>query len=299
MHLYFAARGHTYRNGFHIEGGQSLSSIWDGSGADIWADPNYGNFTVALKNFDWDILILQPASTPASGGGSASAYQECQRFYDFVEYAATPPQRLLLYQNLPGLSKYKTDRSDRFSDYWDGRYSSAHHGHTPNRDCFIYMMAHLSNSPRRQGIPVEIVPSSEAIAAVEKEVLQGAFPGLTSIHDFYRDWLHLNPLGRYVTSLTLYSVITGEDRDKIQSIVARVVSENHYSPDNLPFDSSIELNGENLKFRYKAHTGYEYQLKHSENMTKWTDFAPLAVGNGQVREVTVTTGFLRLIRRFD
>lgn len=303
---YFTSRGHTFSNEWHIEGSQSLSSIWAG-----------GSFTEKLNNFDYDILILQPAGTPPPGQSRITAKDECDRFIDFVEYKNEKPNRVILYQNLPGLLEYNSDRSDLFADYWNSPYSSPENAFRTNRECYIYMYANLLLSLKDSGISVEIAPTSEVLYEIEKAVLKGKFTGLSTIHDFYRDYLHLNELGRYATSVTLYATITGEDplglpleplaetklleltegidnaitseefARIVQEIVSKVTSFNRYMPDNLPFEYLMEKVDQHCHISFKTFTGYRYHIEKSNDLINWEVATETLAGNGNVISETI------------
>jgi hypothetical protein len=232
-----AANGDTYLHGRHIMPGTPLFGLWDNQDQGFTEKP-FGASLHALRNFEWDVLTLQPFDRLLEGDRE-SDFESCSRFID-AALGTNAELQVYIYQRWPkrpiiGTPKYDgTDQCERI-DYlaqWNRTYTGKWDGTFETRDYFSRLVERLNESyGRRLRHPVRLIPVGEVMARFEQAIREGKTSAITSINDLYTDNVHLNATGQYLVGLTFYATLFGADvhglaargYDGIDPNVARVI----------------------------------------------------------------------------
>ena len=210
-----AANGDTYLFGRHMMPGTPLFGLWDNQDKGFTEQP-YGASVNALKNFEWDVITLQPYDRLLEGDRE-SDFETCSRFVHLA-LQKSPDVQGYIYQHWPkrpiiGKPRYDgTDRCEQI-DYlalWEGKYSGGWGNTIETRDYFDRLVAKLNATfGERLRRPIKVVPVGEVMAELERAIRGGGVEGLKSINDLYADNVHLNAAGRYLVGLTFYATMFG------------------------------------------------------------------------------------------
>ncbi|MFO7658867.1 MAG: hypothetical protein R6W78_17540, partial [Bacteroidales bacterium] len=192
-------------------------------------EPKYGGFyDVALKNYVWDAIVLQPYAAGLNDDIDAATkfinFSTCGIFY--------------IYTSWPALQGDYLDYADRWDRIYDNPNSN---NNNASRSYYDQLLSKLrEDHPTKQ---VRIIPAGEVLYEIDKMIKAGTLPGLkelaerdrellpgldrcdTSIDEdlalgvygiLYADDVHLNPsphkvgtLGIFISGSTMFSALSG------------------------------------------------------------------------------------------
>lgn len=304
--------GRTLVNGWHIECGQSLAYI-TGNPEEVCVPPNeFGTWQTALVDHRWDAITLQ---THTSGSG----IEEFEAIRIIAStLPATQSTRVLLYVNWPRIN----GRS--FKDGWSIAYGSEDQTVIQSFGYFAWLHKMMMDADLGN-VSVDYVPIGAVLAELDLRLRSGKVAGLNSADDLYRDTLHMNNVGRYVASLTLLAVAYNYDvrqlgqppaiynepignfheldidlANYIQEVVWRVVEQQRFAEENLPFDVKLLTDSSESELSFKTFLGYSYLVGESVDLTNWNPVGWTIGGDGRrhvIRGVVTTEDkFFKVLR---
>lgn len=191
--------GHDHVWGRHMIPGAPLAWIWDHP-EDGFSQNPYGLYPNALPNYEWDALSLQPFDRQLNDDlGHAS---------NFIDLALTHPANadmdVYVYGHWPRQSQdgwYDVHWRKDYTGGWDGTFETADY----YEDLTTALRAAYPN------LDIWIVPVGEVMYELNQKFKAGEVPGYTHIVDLFADGIHLNDMGEYVSGLTYYATMYGED----------------------------------------------------------------------------------------
>ena len=186
--------------------------------------PAFGDYDNALRNFDFDALILQPFMHPIDAEPGPSAAPD-RRFVigarqatnAFIDYArGLPPQiqnsgryvppggtgrydldnpnsnfstgNFYIYETWPGVGDiYDDSQSDTYADYWDQPYTSGTDA-LPSRDSFDDLIGFVNADNPDLDTPVRVIPVGEVLYELDLAIRDGALPGIEDFYDRSQDY---------------------------------------------------------------------------------------------------------------
>ena len=188
--------------GFHIKSSSSPFNIWNNPTITDNYSPQYGQFTEALPNHDWDGITVQPHFDWGNTLG-----EDVSAIHSFVNLAQSQGRNadttLYVYAAWPRQS---------------GKQSWEHWAWTgieddPSQQMYyreLYFDTLMGNLQGTYGEQVKLIPAGHVLSEVRDQIAQGKLPQLSSIGSVYRDALHLNTIGRFIASTTVFSTVTGQ-----------------------------------------------------------------------------------------
>ena len=204
----FESRGGSYDYGTQLGGGLRLSqhlvkrghSGSPGSGKFNVVEP-YGEYDHALKNFEFDALILQPymekldqafkthprwpyfeaGSLQAAGalmdfamGETITGDDRWDRQHANTDHLAT--RRFFIYATWPRAEAIQEQESEKtYCNYWEATYSGDVH---PSRDYFAQLVTELNRRYPELAVPVRMIPAGEVLAELDRKIRGGDLPGI-------------------------------------------------------------------------------------------------------------------------
>ncbi len=204
----FASRGGSYTYGIQLGGGLRLSQHLvkrghagpPGSGKFNIVQP-YGEYDHALKNYQFDALILQPymekleqpfqthAKWPYFEAGSLQAAgalidfalaktqpgdQRWDQQHANTDHVAT--RRFYIYATWPRAEAIlERTGAKTFSDYWMAAYSGDAH---PCRGYFDELVSGLNRRFPDLSVPVRMIPAGEVLHELDRKIRAGTLPGI-------------------------------------------------------------------------------------------------------------------------
>lgn len=205
------SRGHDHVWGRHTLLGSAMSTIWRTPGSGFFQSP-YGRFTEALQNYTWDAITLNPTDRDIY---QADANGDLQHSLNFINLAR---------QKSPNVQTYILQRTPRREINADGSFGSINYDErfdrpyeygdtysTFTRDYFNELVATIRRSQPADSKPVKMIPVGDVFFELNKRIEAGQVPGVNDINKLYVDQSHYTNLGAYVTSLTFFATLYGEN----------------------------------------------------------------------------------------
>ncbi|GEM_PF-6603453 len=194
------SEGIKLNNGWHINCGSSLYSIWLNPERTCVEVNCYGRFLTALASEPWDIITVQPFV------GSEGS-QEKEAAENIINYALSNRKNdsisFFLYCTWPMNTSYPLTEFD-FSQAWLKPYVNEKDDAVISREFFNYLVDSVRN--RFPKVKIGYIPVGEVFYLFHESAQKGLIPGFKSAGELYRDQWHLNNVGRYIASLTVYCI---------------------------------------------------------------------------------------------
>lgn len=263
LHYTMKAAGIDFQFGSQLGGGKKLydnfallfdpkhweTGDFDGTNWEPYSDPDdavtndnprFGAYTTALKDFDWDGLVLQPYQTHLQ--------DDYDSVLDFINYARQyeRTESFWIYMTWP--RKTNTDEFD-YQSVWDSEYPSEtinqnQSGSTPytpyNSRSHYYKLIEAVNDHYGDSLqhPVRMIPVGDVLYEFDKRAKANNLPGLIDLYNtkpglfadwdegkgldfganmFYADLVHpvITPhldhtVSNFIICMTMASVFSGE-----------------------------------------------------------------------------------------
>jgi hypothetical protein len=188
--------------GYHGDSSQSLNSIWDnpnGVGTDgiNWKRSPYDDYTNALTNYAWDVVLLQPYL------GQLSTYGQDKTAIDnFINLTNNTDTIVYIYQVWPWQSQ------GEYREFWNSE--SVNNDLTPTRakrQYYTNLMEYLHDTYTPNGIVVRQVPTGEVWYKIAEAIHNGDITEISMVN-MYGDDIHASSnIGRYTAAATVYSTL--------------------------------------------------------------------------------------------
>ncbi len=203
----------------------------------IYTHPNdgfqhepYGTWKKALNEFAWDAVSLQPFDRHLHGKNDAGKdLGDVALIKEFAEMAwrKNPEVQIYLHARWPrvtsggkGVPFDKNDHDptkpgsgndlskvDDFTARWEAKYSGGWDNTNEGRDYFDTLLREVHKELPALKKPPVLVPVGHVMNALHLQMKAGGVPGYTSIHQLYRDGIHLNEDGAYLIGCTYFATL--------------------------------------------------------------------------------------------
>lgn len=186
--------------GYHIWCARGLAAMLENPDATcIEPHPSFGTFTNALSNFEWNAVTLQPHH-------DASMIEELRAASSLIQLArqnvASGEAKFYVHQVWPAAANPAGDPIINFQAEWqetDFEYSP----YAPmkyQRAWYDWFLEELRvENPEAT---INLIPVAEVLNELDEKFRAGAYPAIGDSSDLYRDYRHLNNVGRYVAHIT-------------------------------------------------------------------------------------------------
>jgi hypothetical protein len=182
--------------GYHVRCSMPLPYIWEHQQEVCTPSPApYGTLD-GLDDYVWDAVTIQPhvGSTLATDTTAITSMIDLARVNPenaatkFFVYETWPQQPWGPYQEVWTATTVDEDAAamSQKRSYYDALYARV----DANTDAIL-----------------RYVPAGEVLYRLSLRIAAGELPGVTDMSQFYRDELHLNALGQYVVSTTMFAAI--------------------------------------------------------------------------------------------
>ena len=208
--------GDTYVFGRHMIPGAPLQFIWDRPTTGFKENP-YGYYPTALKDFEWDVITLQPFDRQLD---SKDGFGDLPHAKKFIELALpkSPRVQVYIYERWPRRKeKEKKNPSAGYEpfDYekqWLRKYNAGKwDGSNETRDYFERLTKALRDEYPELDKPVLMVPVGDVLLELDKRAKAGKVPGLEGVEEFYADGIHFNNAGAFAVGTTFYATMFRRD----------------------------------------------------------------------------------------
>lgn len=217
--------GVEYTWGRHMIPGAPLGFIWKTPEKGFKKDP-FGAAREALANHAWDVVSIQPFDRKLDGKPGEGDAEVCTLIIR-AALEKNPKTRFLLFSRWPRMRKDgkaftydandydpakagarpELDTIESYSDFWVKPYTGGWDGTNETREYFKLLADQLKAAVPEAAAQIEIVPVGETLFKLDQRMRAGEIPGFTTIHQFYKDTIHLNRYGSYTTALVYFATI--------------------------------------------------------------------------------------------
>ena len=210
-----ASKGDTYTFGRHMIPGAPLQHIWEHPTSGFKENP-YGHYPEALKNYEWDVITLQPFDRQIESDDGQGDLTTAKKFIDLL-LPKSPDVQLYVYQRWPRrklLDKKNPAAGYQPFDYeklWSRKYTGRWDGTYESRDFFGKLTTALNQAYPDLKHPVLMVPVGDVLVELNKRATAGKVPGIGGVEELYVDAIHLNNVGAFVVGTTFYATLFQKD----------------------------------------------------------------------------------------
>jgi len=203
-------------NGWHINCGQNLHTIWyNPEQACVELTP-FGNFKQAISDYHWDAITIQPF---VNGLGKDEA-ESIRKLYEFIRSTGNSETDVFVYCTWPKNTGEELSDFD-YTEAWLAEYSEQ----DTLRNLSEGFFAFLEESVKEYAGDVSFVRVGRVMYHFDQKAKSGLIPGFSGAGELYRDRWHLNNVGRYMAGLSMFSAILGMDPDQVSDFDAYPPSE--------------------------------------------------------------------------
>lgn len=187
--------------GFHVRCSSALpDTLANPTETCVQAPFQYGTFSNALPNYEWDNVTLQPYVGSTLGQDAAA----CTTFIDLAKtHPGNDDTAFYIYSAWPAQS------TGKYAEYWAGGLNED--DGLPSQQRRQYVDHLFKRVEGENDALLRLIPAGEVFYRLDLMIDAGELPGVTSMAQFYRDDLHLSGLGRFVASATNLAATERED----------------------------------------------------------------------------------------
>ena len=204
-----------YVYGRHMIPGAPLQFIWDRPETGFKENP-FGYYPTALKDFEWDVITLQPFDRQLDSKDGFGDLAHAKKFIDLA-LPKSPHVQVYVYERWPRRKeKEKKNPAAGYQplDYeklWLRKYTGKWDGSYETRDYFEKLTRALREALPELDKPVLLVPVGDVLLELDKRMRKGKVPGLTGVEELYADGIHFNNVGAFVVGTTFYATMFQKD----------------------------------------------------------------------------------------
>jgi hypothetical protein len=211
--------------GRHMIPGAPLRFIWNNPEGGFRRSP-YGSAREALAKHSWDVITLQPFDRKLDLPADQADLPVLKEIID-TALTQNPATRFLIYARWPRMRQQgksmKYDAGafdpnkpggpidlatvDAYASNWLKKYTGGWDGTNETRDYFERVVAALREAYPQIRDQIELVPVGDTLLALDESMRAGKIEGYTNVFQFYKDTIHMNPLGSYTTGCVFFAQI--------------------------------------------------------------------------------------------
>jgi hypothetical protein len=186
------------KNGWHINCGQNLETIWNNPAQTCVELTEYGVYRDAIENHRWNAITLQ---TYKGGTGKAET-NAVDEFLDFIASSMNKDCDVFIYCTWPKNTAEKLGDFN-YSEAWLSDFQENDTLKTLSEKYFSYLEEAIGNYSDR----IKVIPVGRVLYDFDQKAKSGELPGFSGSGELYRDAAHMNNVGRYIAGLTVFSQI--------------------------------------------------------------------------------------------
>jgi hypothetical protein len=181
--------------------GAPIHWLWDHPDQGI-SEPPFDRWSIALKDYVWDVVSLQPYD----GGIDEWTSADVPNINKFMNYTKpkSPDVQFVLFAHYP--RQDYINASGSYQQHWDKPYKNTRGGNETRE--FYKLVVEKVRALRTDMKPIVLVPVGEVYYQLDKKMKAGQFPGKTGIvAAAYADGIHQNDFGNYIVGCTYYATM--------------------------------------------------------------------------------------------
>jgi len=200
-----ADAGFEHDTGHHIRCGKPLDYMANNPEDVCISSNQFGLYSDALVNSEWDAVTLQPhtGSTPQLELAAIQAIVAIAH-----QNPANTDTRFYLYATWPD----QPMSGQVFGDIWfDTALATSTDPFARVQSNFQWILDELRSEPSVADTTFFYIPGGEVLAELDDRMRDGQIPGFTDVSMLYRDSIHLSNVGRFVAANTFFATLFGQD----------------------------------------------------------------------------------------
>jgi len=186
------------KNGWHINCGQNLETIWNEPGQTCVDLTGYGTYQEAVEKHKWDAISIQ---TFVGGTGKAEK-KAVENFLDLISSSINKDCNVYIYCTWPKNTAEQL-RDFSYAESWLSNFRKNDTLKILSEKYFRYLEKSIGNNSDR----IEFIPVGKVLYHFDLKAKSGEIPGFSGSGELYRDAWHLNNVGRYIAGLTFFAQI--------------------------------------------------------------------------------------------
>jgi hypothetical protein len=214
--------------GRHMIPGSPLRFIWNNPEGGFRRSP-YGSARDALSKHPWDVVTLQPFDRKLDLPADQADLPVLKEIID-TALTQNPRTRFLIYSRWPRMRQngkslpydpgaFDPNKPggpvdlatiDPYEKIWLRPYTGGWDGTNETRDYFERVVSALRAAYPEIQDQIELVPVGDTLLALDRAMRAGQVPGYTNVFQFYKDTIHVNPLGSYTTGCVFFAKVYGQ-----------------------------------------------------------------------------------------
>lgn len=210
------ALGIDIKNGWHINCGQNLETIWENPEQTCVDLSRFGAYQKAIRNHTWDAISLQTFR-----GGIAKAEKEAvEKFLGFITSSINKDCHVYIYCTWPKNTAEQLGDFD-YGEEWLSDFEENDTLEILSDKYFTYLENAIENNSDR----VKFIPLGRVLYHFDQRAKSGEVPGFSGAGELYRDAWHMNNVGRFIAGLTVFAQIFRIDPAGIPDVESYQVSD--------------------------------------------------------------------------
>lgn len=224
-----ASRGVKITWGRHMIPGAPLEWLYRHPNDGFREEP-FGGWQKALGEFAWDAVSLQPFDRHLHGKNDQGedvgdvalivklARMAAAKNSDVQVYIYARWPRVTVGGKSVAFDKNDYDptrpgsgndlsKVDDFAARWEAKYTGGWDNTNETRDYFETLLREVRKATPELKKPVLLVTVGQVLADLHAQMAGGKVRGWTSVHQFYKDGIHLNEPGSYAVACTYFATL--------------------------------------------------------------------------------------------
>ena len=204
------------QNGWHINCGQNLETIWKNPEQTCVDLSRFGAYQKAIRKHTWDAISIQTFR----GGTGKAEKKAVDEFLGFIASSINKDCFVYIYCTWP------KNTAEQLADF---NYTEEWLSDFDENDTLEILSGkyctYLENAFEDHSDRIICIPVGRVLYHFDQRAKSGGIPGFSGSGELYRDAWHMNNVGRYIAGLTVFSQIFRIDPGSIPDFGSYQVSD--------------------------------------------------------------------------
>lgn len=210
--------------GRHMIPGAPLFYLWREKGG--FTEQPYGPTQDALKSYAWDVITVQPFDRFLVNENDEGDLPTIQKLLNLA-IAQNPDVQVYIYSRWPRITRngkslpydkndydprkpgsgVPLDGADDYHAKWTAKFTGGWDGTNESKAYFEQVVRGVRDANPKMRKPALLIPVGQTMDNLDAEMRANRVPGYKSVYQLYRDGIHLNSYGSYLTACTFFATI--------------------------------------------------------------------------------------------
>lgn len=210
------ALGIDIKNGWHINCGQNLETIWENPEQTCVDLSRFGTYRKAIRKHKWDAISIQTFR----GGSGKAEKKAVEEFLSFIAGSVNKDCNVYIYCTWPKNTAEQLGDFN-YTEEWLSDFEENDTLEILSGKYFTY----LEDAIKKISGRVTFIPLGRVLYRFDQKAKSGEIPGFSGSGELYRDAWHMNNVGRLIAGLTVFAQIFRIDPAGIPDVGSYQASE--------------------------------------------------------------------------